>query len=340
MTPDMLNLQWEKMALYPAGYFVRNIAITPTVKLPGGLERGDLARRRDQGRRHDRLQAGLVRDPGRFADVRGRAITAARSSPTTSTSTSSPTGPRISPPRPSSSPRTAASRSRSSNSTGGKHFDEYEFLLALTDELGGIGLEHLRSSENSQPRDYFTAWDKGSAGRDLLAHEFNHSWNGKYRRGADLWTPDYNTPMQNSLLWVYEGQTQFWGNILSARSGMMPVEDVKSELARTAAYYDTLPGRSWRPLIDTTNDPIISARRPQALPELPAVGGLLFRRHADLARCRQPDSRDDRRQALDRRFRARLLRRQPRRPGHPDLSLRRCRRDAQRRSRPTTGAPT
>src|SRR3546814_12762060 len=70
-------------------------------------------------------------------------------------------------------------------------------------------------------------------------------------------------PMRDSRLWVYEGQTQFWGNILSARSGMMPVEDVKAELARTAAYYDTLPGRFWRPLIDTTNDPIVASRRPK-----------------------------------------------------------------------------
>jgi predicted metalloprotease with PDZ domain len=69
--------------------------------------------------------------------------------------------------------------------------------------------------------------------------------------------------MRDSLLWVYEGQTQFWGNILAARSGLMPAEDVLQELARTAAYYDTQPGRAWRPLIDTTNDPIIQGRRPQ-----------------------------------------------------------------------------
>ncbi|HEY6917001.1 MAG TPA: peptidase M61, partial [Allosphingosinicella sp.] len=147
---------------------------------------------------------------------------------------------------------------------GAVHFDEYEWLLALTDKLGGIGLEHLRSSENTHPREYFKDWASGSAGRDLLAHEMNHSWDGKYRRPADLWTPDYRTPMRNSLLWVYEGQDQFWGYVLSARSGMMPTEDVLAEFARTAAYYDILPGRSWRPLVDTTYDPIINARRPQA----------------------------------------------------------------------------
>src|SRR5690606_35285011 len=147
---------------------------------------------------------------------------------------------------------------------GTRHFDRYEFLLALTDELGGIGLEHLRSSENSADPTYFTKWDEGSAGRDLLAHESTHSWNGKYRRPAELWTPNYNVPMRDSLLWVYEGQTQFWGYVLAARSGLMPVEDVRQALAQTAAYYSTLPGRGWRPLVDTTNDPIINRRQPQA----------------------------------------------------------------------------
>jgi predicted metalloprotease with PDZ domain len=88
--------------------------------------------------------------------------------------------------------------------TGGQHYDEYEFLVALTDELGDIGLEHLKSSENGHPRTYFKEWEKGSAGRDLLAHEYIHSWNGKYRRGADSWTPDYRYPTENSLLWLYE----------------------------------------------------------------------------------------------------------------------------------------
>src|SRR3954453_3617593 len=141
---------------------------------------------------------------------------------------------------------------------GTQHFSHYEFLLALTDELGGIGLEHLRSSENSQGRDYFTGWNSGSAGRDLLAHESNHSWDGKFRRGADLWTPTFNVPMRDSLLWVYEGQTQFWGYVLQARSGLVSKQDTLDQIAATAAFYDTNPARHWRDLVDTTNDPIIS----------------------------------------------------------------------------------
>ena len=86
--------------------------------------------------------------------------------------------------------------------------------------MSGIGLEHQRSSENGVGPKYFTGWDPKNGSSDLLAHEYNHSWDGKYRRGADLTTPHFNTPMQGSLLWVYEGQTQYWGNVITARAGL------------------------------------------------------------------------------------------------------------------------
>jgi predicted metalloprotease with PDZ domain len=258
----MLNLQWEKMSLYPEGYFVRRIPVQASVIYPEGWtaatsldvqnQRGGRVTYRPVSYetlvdspvfagRYNRREAltGTV-DLNIFADAPGDlAVT----------------------------PEQIAAHRRMVEQAllafGPGHYDEYEFLLALTDQLGGIGLEHLRSSENSHPRDHFTNWDGGSAGRDLLAHEYTHSWDGKYRRPAGMWTPDYRTPLQNQLLWVYEGQTQFWGNILSARSGMMPTRDVLDELARAAAYYDAQPGRSWRPLVDTTFDPIIQQRRPQ-----------------------------------------------------------------------------
>lgn len=107
---------------------------------------------------------------------------------------------------------------------GSSHYDHYDFLLALTNRLGGIGLEHHQSSENSLAPTLFTDWDSNAGGRDLLAHEYTHSWNGKFRRPADLWTPDYSVPMRGSSLWVYEGQTQYWGGILAARSGLYSQE--------------------------------------------------------------------------------------------------------------------
>ena len=102
---------------------------------------------------------------------------------------------------------------------GARHFAHYDFLLALSDRLSRIGLEHHESSENGVSPAYFKDWARRPGPRDLLPHEYTHSWNGKFRRPADLWTPSFEVPMQDSLLWVYEGQTQFWGRVLAARSG-------------------------------------------------------------------------------------------------------------------------
>ena len=113
--------------------------------------------------------------------------------------------------------------------------------------------------------DYFTGWNEKAGFTDLLAHEFVHSWNGKYRRGADLWTPNFNVPMQDSLLWVYEGQTQFWGNVLAARSGLRPLAASRDALALVAATYaDNRAGLQWRGIQDTTNDPIVVGRASRA----------------------------------------------------------------------------
>ena len=145
---------------------------------------------------------------------------------------------------------------------GGHHYDHYDFLLSLSDKMGGNGLEHHRSSEDGTTPKYFTDWDKTSAGRDLLPHEYTHSWNGKFRRPADLWTPNFDVPMRDSLLWVYEGQTQYWGYVLAARSGLWTKQQALDAIAATAATYDHRVGRVWRALEDTTNDPIIAQRRP------------------------------------------------------------------------------
>jgi predicted metalloprotease with PDZ domain len=142
------------------------------------------------------------------------------------------------------------------------HYDHYDFLLLLSDKVGGVGLEHHQSSEDGQKHDYFTNWPGGVLGRDLLGHEYTHSWNGKFRRPADLWTPNFNVPMQDDALWVYEGMTQYWGNVLTARAGMRTAAQTRDVLARVAANFDISPGRTWRPMIDTTNQPIISQRSP------------------------------------------------------------------------------
>ena len=145
---------------------------------------------------------------------------------------------------------------------GSHHYDHYDFLLLLSDKVGGIGLEHHQSSEDGLRANYLTDWPNGVLDRDLLGHEYTHSWNGKFRRPADLWTPNFNVPMRDDLLWIYEGLTQYWGNVLTARAGMRTPEQTRDLFARVAANFAASAGRDWRPLVDTTNQPIVSQRRP------------------------------------------------------------------------------
>jgi predicted metalloprotease with PDZ domain len=139
------------------------------------------------------------------------------------------------------------------------HYDHYDFLFSVSDIVSGKGLEHHQSSEDGSRANYFTDWNAGIPGRALLPHEYTHSWNGKFRRPADLWTPNYNVPMRNSLLWVYEGLTDYYGNVLTARSGMRTPEQARDTWAQIAAGFEISPGRTWRSLEDTTNQPIVSA---------------------------------------------------------------------------------
>jgi predicted metalloprotease with PDZ domain len=144
---------------------------------------------------------------------------------------------------------------------GVHHYDHYDFLLSLSDNLGGMGLEHHRSAEDGVKPGYFTKWKTHWAGRDLLAHEFNHSWDGKYRRPAKLWTPNFNVPMRDRLLWVYEGYTQYNGYVMAARAGLWNKKQALERLAGVGATYDRgRPGLEWRTIRDTTNDPTIAHR--------------------------------------------------------------------------------
>jgi predicted metalloprotease with PDZ domain len=139
------------------------------------------------------------------------------------------------------------------------HYAHYDFLFSVSDVVSGKGLEHHQSSEDGLRANYFTDWNAGVGGRALLPHEYTHSWNGKFRRPADLWTPNFNVPMRNDLLWVYEGLTDYYGNVLTARSGMRTPEQSRDEFARIAASFEISPGRTWRSLEDTTNQPIVTS---------------------------------------------------------------------------------
>ncbi|MBW4027342.1 MAG: M61 family metallopeptidase [Acidobacteria bacterium] len=132
-----------------------------------------------------------------------------------------------------------------------RHYESYHFLVTLSDQVAHFGLEHHQSSDDRVPEKTFLDDNLSLLAADLLPHEFTHSWNGKYRRPAGLATGNYEQPMIGNLLWVYEGLTQYLGDVLSARSGIETPAQYRDALASTAASMDYRPGRTWRDLQDT-----------------------------------------------------------------------------------------
>ncbi len=261
MTPTMLNLQWNSMSLYPAGYYTRRIPIQATAKYPDGWKAASGLPSRAVGSTYtyDKTSYDTLVDSPTFAGLYYREFAL---TPQVDLNVFADTPEELEA-KPELIQLHRNLVEQAVKLYGAQHYDHYEFLLAISDQIGGIGLEHHRSSEDQVEPGYFTKWDDALADRNLLPHEYNHSWDGKFRRGADLWTPDYRTPMRDSLLWVYEGQDQFWGYVLQARSGIVSKADTLDAIASIAAGLDNRPAREWRPLLDTTNDPVMSQRRPK-----------------------------------------------------------------------------
>lgn len=136
---------------------------------------------------------------------------------------------------------------------GAHHYRDYHFLFSLSDHVAHFGLEHHESNDSRIGERGLVDEGPRKLAAGLLPHEYVHSWNGKYRRPADLATPDYQVPMQDDLLWVYEGLTNYLGVVLTGRSGLRTPEQERDELALTAAALDHLPGREWRNLQDTAD---------------------------------------------------------------------------------------
>ena len=137
---------------------------------------------------------------------------------------------------------------------GARHYDHYDFLFTLSDQVEHFGLEHHESSDDRLDEKALTDDDHLKSGASLLPHEMFHSWNGKYRRPAGLATPDYKKPYETDLLWVYEGLTDYYGYVLAARSGLETPELFRGEYAAFTSHLDLSPGRQWRPLQDTADE--------------------------------------------------------------------------------------
>ncbi len=135
---------------------------------------------------------------------------------------------------------------------GSRHFEDYHALLTLSDAIDFQGIEHHQSSDDRAPADFLTDPDESLSEGDLITHEFSHSWNGKYRRPADLTTPNFQVPQLTDLLWVYEGMNQYLGDLLSFRAGIREPNLFPEYIASVYAEMDYKTGRATTPLIDLT----------------------------------------------------------------------------------------
>lgn len=262
VTPEMLDVEWNTVVLYPAGYYASRIAVAAELTLPEGWQSGtalEIESRHANTISFKQTSLEMLVDSPVFA---GRYFRSISLDPAVRLDIFADTPASYENIRPE---QIAVHRKLVQEAYalfGGRHFDHYDLLLALSDHVGDIGLEHHRSSENRRLPGYFFDWDREAVGRALLPHEFSHSWNGKFRRPAGLATPNFNVPMRDELLWVYEGLTTYLEGVLAARSGLWSAEMTRQAWAYTAANMDhDRPGRVWRDLEDTTYQPIVTARR-------------------------------------------------------------------------------
>jgi predicted metalloprotease with PDZ domain len=250
------DLEWNQVLFYPAGYLVRNIAVRPAVRLPAGW--GYATALQPTGADHDAIAFDavsleqLVDSPliagqyfARIDLAPGAALPVHLDLVADHASDLKLTDAQL------QAHRNLVTQAQAL--FGAQHYRHYDFLFTLSENTGHFGLEHSQSSDDRLFARFFTDPDTYLAGGGLLPHEYVHSWNGKFRRPAGLATPDFSVPMHGELLWVYEGLTEYLGDVLTARSGIWTADQYREHLAAIAASLDHRPGRAWRDLQDTAD---------------------------------------------------------------------------------------
>jgi predicted metalloprotease with PDZ domain len=269
VTADMLGLQWHTVVLYPAGYRTDGIAIRPSLSLPAGWQYASALEVEAQTGSNVHFRTVSLTDLVDSPVFAGRYFRHVDLDPGGSLPVmldmvaDLPANLAIEP------EQVTALRSMVQQSYkvfGPPPYRQYDFLAALSETFSPIALEHQASTELGKPAAFFTKWKSLPFERPDVPHEFVHVWNGKLHRPLDLATPNFNVEMGNSLLWVYEGQTNYWTFVLASRSGVMSAEETRQFAARAAALLDQRAGRSWRNLQDTLNDPIMRLNRQRDWP--------------------------------------------------------------------------
>lgn len=255
-TPHLVDLDPTQVAFYPAGYFARDIQIEPTFTLPKGWkfatalevagQSGDVIHFKPLSFNNfidSPLMAGeyfkrVDLAPGATApvhlDIAGDSAAAVHISDQHVTGF-----------------RNLVKQLYALFHS--HHFDHYDLLLTVSDHVAGNGLEHHQSSFDITDADFLTDADAFIASVTLMPHEFTHSWNGKFRRPADMWTPAFNTPQPADMVWAYEGLTEYWSVVLAARSGLLTPAQYRDALASVSAAQSHRTGRRWRSLQDTAD---------------------------------------------------------------------------------------
>jgi len=255
-TPNLVDVEFNQTAFYPAGHYTRQITVAPSVTLPAGWKFGTALQVASQsgnttqfkpvtfnnlvdspliaGKHFNRVDL----DPGAKVPVHLNVV--GDGAADVKLTAKQLAGQR-------------AVVQQTLKLFGAHHYGHYDFLLTLSDHTGHFGLEHHQSSDDRLPANFFTDDTMHKLAASLMPHEFVHSWNGKFRRPADLWTPTFMEPMQDDLLWVYEGLTDYWCGVLTARAGLWSAADYRDSIASIAAAMAHRTGRSWRSLQDTAD---------------------------------------------------------------------------------------
>lgn len=269
--PELAVLEWEDLMLYPAGVPVRQIAIEPSVIVPQGWgiatslhpsSTGDAEHPANGTVHYAATSVESLEDSPIFTGANFKEY------PLNAAAHGQPEASGMGQLKPvyidvfGDTPGDAVLRpsvladlehlvTEAAAMYSSTHYESYHFLLTLTKFPPYGGLEHHESSDNSLPPNALRTDQAVQVGGPVLSHEYTHSWNGKYRRPAGLATPNFADPMRGELLWVYEGLTDYLGNVLGARCGFMTAAGYREYLAATAADLDNTAGRRWRSTEDT-----------------------------------------------------------------------------------------
>jgi predicted metalloprotease with PDZ domain len=256
VAPNLAELEWERLMLYPAGVPVNQILVVPSVIVPSGWRCGTALTPTKSGGNITTFAQTTIRHLEDSPVITGLYFKEIPVTPgvkpqhflDVAADTSQDLDQNL-------TPEFLAALNKLVPEAlamyGSHHYDSYHFLLTLSDFAGRHGQEHQESSNNGGSQNAYSDPAQAELNGELLPHEFTHSWNGKYRRPVGLDTPDFATPMKGELLWVYEGLTRLLGDVLAVRSGFETAEQFTDALAFSAASLDEKPGRVWRNIEDT-----------------------------------------------------------------------------------------